>query len=53
VAAKGEFQRLAENALDDTMFASPVPVAGRLYLRGNTSLYAIEGRPEATAASKP
>jgi outer membrane protein assembly factor BamB len=41
VAARRQFQRLAENPLDDTMFASPVAVDGRLYLRGNKSLYAI------------
>jgi outer membrane protein assembly factor BamB len=43
VAAGPQFKRLAENALDDTMFASPVAVGGRLYLRGNKSLYAIQG----------
>ncbi len=52
VAAQRELQRLAENPLDDTMFASPVAVAGRLYLRGNKSLYAIDARPEVTAAPK-
>jgi outer membrane protein assembly factor BamB len=44
VAAGAQFQRLAENPLDDTTFASLAASDGRLYLRGNKSLYAIETR---------
>lgn len=51
VAAAAQFKRLADNALDDTTFASPVAVGGRLYIRGNKSLYAIDGRESRPAVA--
>lgn len=37
----GKFEVLAENDLGDRIIASPVPVAGRLLLRGERHLYCI------------
>ncbi len=41
IGAKGRFDKLAENQLDDETIASPAISAGRLYLRGRKSLYCI------------
>jgi len=39
--AAREYKELGKGALDDKFFASPAFAAGRLYLRGNASLYCI------------
>jgi outer membrane protein assembly factor BamB len=36
-----QFELLAENKLDDRVIASPVPVAGRVFIRGEKNLYCI------------
>jgi outer membrane protein assembly factor BamB len=41
LAAKPNFQRLAENSIDDEMLASPAIVDGQIYLRGKKGLYCI------------
>lgn len=41
VAASPRYEKLAENALDDTTLASPAVSQGRIYLRGEKHLYAI------------
>jgi outer membrane protein assembly factor BamB len=41
VQPKAEFEVLAKNKLDDRFFASPAVSHGRIYLRGEQSLYAI------------
>jgi len=42
VSASTRFDRLAENQLDDDTIASPVPSAGRLFIRGQKSLYCLK-----------
>ncbi len=42
VSASARFDRLAENQLDDDTIASPVPSAGRLFIRGHKWLYCLE-----------
>ena len=42
VARLGEdFKVLSENDMGERMIASPVPIAGRLLLRGDRALYCI------------
>ena len=41
VRADGHFEVLAENVLGERMIASPVPVAGRLLLRGEKNLLCV------------
>ena len=41
VEAGREFKELGHGALDDQFFASPAFIGGRLYLRGNASLYCL------------
>jgi outer membrane protein assembly factor BamB len=41
VAAGTQFEKLAENQLDDETLASPAVSDGRIYLRGHKHLYAI------------
>jgi len=42
IAAAARFERLAENKLDDTFFATPVVSDGRIFLRGRKSLYCVQ-----------
>jgi outer membrane protein assembly factor BamB len=49
VAAKGEFEKLAENQLDDGFMASPAVSGKGLFLRTRTSLYCIEETPKSQA----
>ena len=42
--AEGEFEVLAENAMGERIIASPVPVAGRLLLRGDKHLFCVGTR---------
>jgi outer membrane protein assembly factor BamB len=44
VAASAEFEKLAENQLDDDTIASPALSDGCIYLRGKKSLYCIGGK---------
>ena len=37
-----EFEKVADNFLDDTFAASPAISNGRIYMRGFKTLYAIE-----------
>jgi outer membrane protein assembly factor BamB len=41
VSAKGEWEILAVNALDDEVFATPVPMDGQLLVRTRSALYAF------------
>jgi outer membrane protein assembly factor BamB len=41
VQAGREFKKLATNTLPDTLYATPAPADGRLYIRGWTHLWAI------------
>lgn len=41
VAAKREFEKVAENKLDDTTIASPAVANGNLFIRGKKGLYCI------------
>lgn len=41
VAAKAEFEKLAENQLDDDTIASPIAADGRIFLRGRKTLYCL------------
>ncbi len=41
VSIEGKFEVLAENALDEQVIASPVPVANRLLIRGERHLFCI------------
>ena len=45
VPAEGEFRVLAENHMDEPVIATPVPVSGRLLIRGERNLFCIGGRP--------
>jgi len=42
--AEGEFEVLAENDMGEKIIASPVPVAGRLLLRGDKHLFCVGTR---------
>ena len=44
VRAEGPFEVLAENHFNDRLIASPVPLGGRLILRGEKQLYCVDGR---------
>ncbi len=44
VKAAAQFERLAENHLDDAFIASPAVSDGKLYLRGRKALYCL-GKP--------
>ena len=37
-----KFERLAENPMGERIIATPVPVANRLYLRGDTHLFCVQ-----------
>ena len=41
VSAKGDWEILSVNALDDEVFATPVPADDRLYIRTHSALYAF------------
>ena len=41
VAAAPQFERLAENRLDDETLASPIASDGRMYIRGRKALYCL------------
>ena len=41
VSARGDWEILAVNPLDDEVFATPVPADGRLYVRTRSALYAF------------
>jgi outer membrane protein assembly factor BamB len=41
VAAAKDFQKLAENPLDDETFASPIAGGGKIFVRGKKSLYCL------------
>jgi outer membrane protein assembly factor BamB len=41
--AEGEFRLLAENKMGERVIASPVPVAGRLLIRGEKHLFCVGG----------
>jgi outer membrane protein assembly factor BamB len=41
VSASSRFDKVAENVLDDTTFASPAISQGRIYIRGHQALYCI------------
>jgi outer membrane protein assembly factor BamB len=40
---RGKFKVLSENAMNEQIIASPVPVAGRLLLRGEKHLFCVQG----------
>jgi outer membrane protein assembly factor BamB len=42
VRAQAPFEVLSENAMGERMIASPVPVAGRLFLRGEHHLFCVK-----------
>jgi outer membrane protein assembly factor BamB len=39
---EGEFKLLSENPMDEQMIASPVPMAGKIFLRGDKHLFAVK-----------
>ena len=41
IAASPQFERLAENRLDDEPLASPIASEGRMYIRGRKALYCL------------
>ena len=43
VSASPQFERLAENQLDDDTFASPVVSDGKIFIRGWKWLYCLSG----------
>ena len=43
VSATARFDRLTENRLDDQMLASPAIAGGRIFLRGQRTLYCLAG----------
>jgi len=45
VAAERAFRKLTENELGEAIWASPAPVAGRLYVRTTGHLWCIEEKP--------
>ena len=45
VAAKGEWEILSVNALDDEVFATPAIADGKIYIRTKSTLYAFAARP--------
>ncbi len=45
VDAKGEWEILSVNALDDEVFATPAIADGRIYVRTKATLYAFASRP--------
>jgi outer membrane protein assembly factor BamB len=45
VSASANFEKLAENQLDDQTIASPVVSDGRIFIRGNKTLYCLGKSP--------
>jgi len=41
VSARGDWEILSVNPLDDEVFATPVPADGQLYVRTRSALYAF------------